>query len=105
MGITFLLRFIKTVSFTTVLAAAFKYPLLISEGSWNLARSRDRGSASGDVVRARAKASFQMKYSDREQKRQKQQKINELRHQLRYANDYRERDYLAMQIDAMRRHG
>jgi hypothetical protein len=99
-----LLRFIKTVSFTTVLAAAFKYPLLIPESSLNLERSRGRGSASGDVVRARAKASFPMRYSDREQKRQKQQKINELRHQLRYANDYRERDYIAMQIDAIRRH-
>ncbi|WP_160299531.1 hypothetical protein [Leptolyngbya iicbica] len=46
-----------------------------------------------------------MRYNDREQKRLKQQKIDELRHQLRYANDYRERDYIAMQIAAMRRHG
>ncbi len=46
-----------------------------------------------------------MKYNGREQKRQKQQKISELRHQLRYTNDYRERDYIAMQIDAIRRHG
>lgn len=46
-----------------------------------------------------------MKFNAQEQKRQKQQKINELRHQMRYANDYRERDYIAMQIDAIRRHG
>lgn len=46
-----------------------------------------------------------MKYNTRERKRIQQQKIAELRHQLRYAIDSRERDYIAMQIDAVRRHG
>jgi len=46
-----------------------------------------------------------MKHHTRESKRIQQQKIAELRHQLRYASDARERDYLAMQIDAVRRHG
>ncbi|MEM1290162.1 MAG: hypothetical protein AAF283_08285 [Cyanobacteria bacterium P01_A01_bin.70] len=46
-----------------------------------------------------------MKNNARERQRLQQQKISELRHQLRYTNDYRERDYIAMQIDAIRRHG
>ncbi|MEM6435385.1 MAG: hypothetical protein AAF773_16260 [Cyanobacteria bacterium P01_D01_bin.115] len=46
-----------------------------------------------------------MKNNARERQRLQQQKISELRHQLRYANDYRARDYIAMQIDAIRRHG
>lgn len=46
-----------------------------------------------------------MKHNAQERRRLQQQKISELRHQLRYANDYRERDYIAMQIDAVRRHG
>ena len=46
-----------------------------------------------------------MKHTAPERKRRQQQKIRELRHQMRYANDYRERDYIAMQIDAVRRYG
>lgn len=46
-----------------------------------------------------------MRYNTNERQRIQQQKIAELRHQLRYATDARERDYLAMQIDAVRRHG
>ncbi|MGF1461123.1 MAG: hypothetical protein ACFBSG_19105 [Leptolyngbyaceae cyanobacterium] len=45
-----------------------------------------------------------MKYNNHEQKRLQQQKIAELRHQLRYTNDYRERDYIITQIDAVRRY-
>ena len=46
-----------------------------------------------------------MKYDTRERKRIQQQKIHELRHQLRYANNSQEREYITMQIDAVRRHG
>lgn len=45
-----------------------------------------------------------MKYNTQEQKRLKQQKIDELRHQMRYTNNAQEREYIAMQIDAVRRH-
>ncbi|MEM1281233.1 MAG: hypothetical protein AAF827_05350 [Cyanobacteria bacterium P01_D01_bin.6] len=46
-----------------------------------------------------------MKYNAQERQRMQQQKIDELRHRLRYTNDYRERNYIAMQIDAIRRYG
>lgn len=46
-----------------------------------------------------------MKYTPQERQRLQQQKINELRHQMRYANNAQEREYLAMHIDAIRRHG
>jgi len=46
-----------------------------------------------------------MRYDTREQKRLQKQKIDELRHQLRFVNTPQERDYISMQIDAIRRHG
>jgi len=46
-----------------------------------------------------------MQYTSSARQRLRQQKINELRHQLRYTNTAQERDYIAMQIDAIRRHG
>ena len=46
-----------------------------------------------------------MKHRRQDHKRLQQQKLAELRHQLRYANTAQERDRLAMQIDAVRRYG
>jgi len=45
-----------------------------------------------------------MKHTTQEHHRLRRQKIEELRHQLRYVSDSREREYIAMQIDAIRRH-
>jgi|GEM_PF-2157505 len=45
-----------------------------------------------------------MKHTPQEHQRLRRQKLAELRHQLRYTSDSREREYLAMQIDAVRRH-
>jgi hypothetical protein len=45
-----------------------------------------------------------MKYTTQESKRLRQQKIAELRHQLRYTNSPQEREYITMQIDAVRRY-
>jgi hypothetical protein len=46
-----------------------------------------------------------MKHRGQDYQRLQQQKIAELRHQLRYVNTSQERDLLTMQIDAIRRHG
>ncbi|MGD1930250.1 MAG: hypothetical protein ACFB12_15215 [Leptolyngbyaceae cyanobacterium] len=46
-----------------------------------------------------------MKNNAQERQRLQQQKISELRHQLRYIKDYRAHDYIARQIDAIRRQG
>ncbi|MEM9768081.1 MAG: hypothetical protein AAF892_09405 [Cyanobacteria bacterium P01_D01_bin.71] len=45
-----------------------------------------------------------MRYNRQEQKRLQQQKIAELRHQLRYTNSATEREHIVRQIDACRRH-
>ncbi|MGD1862876.1 MAG: hypothetical protein ACFB0E_23255 [Leptolyngbyaceae cyanobacterium] len=45
-----------------------------------------------------------MRYDRQEQKRQQQQKITELRHQLRYTNSAAERERIVKQIDACRRY-